>query len=73
MLGVQTKIDGSPSEGGELLLRGPTVFSEYWGKPEATRDTFTADGWFKTGDIAVIDQDGDYRLVGRASVDVIKV
>ena len=70
--GVIARIEGDAKEGGELLLRGPTIFREYWNKPEATADTFTADGWFKTGDIAAIDADGDFRLVGRASVDVIK-
>lgn len=56
---------------GEIQIKGPTVFKEYWEKPEATEDSFTADGWFKTGDTAVI-EDGYYRILGRNSVDIIK-
>jgi long-chain acyl-CoA synthetase len=43
---------------GELEVRGPSVFVGYWQKPEATRECFASDGWFKTGDIAQIDEDG---------------
>lgn len=56
---------------GEIQIKGPSVFKEYWGKPEATAKTFTTDGWFKTGDIAVV-EDGYYRILGRDSVDIIK-
>ena len=43
---------------GELLVRGPSVFSGYWQKPEMTAEAFDSDGWFRTGDIARIDNDG---------------
>ncbi|NQW28782.1 MAG: AMP-binding protein [Flammeovirgaceae bacterium] len=56
---------------GEILVKGPGVFKEYWGLPEATKDSFTLDGWFKTGDIA-FSKNGDYKIVGRSSVDIIK-
>lgn len=56
---------------GEIQIRGTSVFKEYWGKPEATRKSFTADGWFKTGDIAVVEE-GYYRILGRDSIDIIK-
>lgn len=56
---------------GEIQVKGETVFSEYWGKPEATAKAFTADGWFKTGDIAIV-EDGYFRILGRDSVDIIK-
>jgi long-chain acyl-CoA synthetase len=46
------------AEDGELLVRGPTVFSGYWQKPEANAECFDADGWFRTGDIAHLDADG---------------
>src|SRR5262245_40551288 len=60
--------DGVP---GEIQVSGPTVFREYWRRPEATRDAFTADGWFRTGDVAVR-AGGAYRILGRASIDIIK-
>jgi malonyl-CoA/methylmalonyl-CoA synthetase len=59
--------DGIP---GEIQVRGPTLFSEYWGRPDATAEAFV-DGWFRTGDVAVR-TDGIYRILGRASVDIIK-
>ncbi|HUK62254.1 MAG TPA: acyl-CoA synthetase [Dongiaceae bacterium] len=59
--------EGTP---GEILVRGPTVFGEYWKRKEATREAFR-DGWFRTGDTAVV-EDGRYRILGRTSVDIIK-
>ncbi|MFJ3384248.1 MULTISPECIES: long-chain-fatty-acid--CoA ligase [unclassified Curtobacterium] len=52
-------------EPGELQVRGPQVFSGYWGKAEATDEVVTADGWFRTGDIVAIDADGYVRIVDR--------
>lgn len=43
---------------GELCIKGPNVFRGYFNNPKATQDAFTQDGWFKTGDIGVIDDDG---------------
>jgi malonyl-CoA/methylmalonyl-CoA synthetase len=63
--------EASADQQGEILIKGPAVFKEYWGRPEATRDTFTNDGWFKTGDIAVVN-DGNFKIIGRSSVDIIK-
>jgi malonyl-CoA/methylmalonyl-CoA synthetase len=74
--GVQVRIvdeDGSlVPEGvsGELEVKGPSVFSEYWQRPDETGAAFR-DGWFRTGDVAIVD-DGSYRLLGRTSVDIIK-
>lgn len=56
---------------GELQVRGPGVFREYWRKPDATREAFSDDGWFFTGDIASVNDDGVYRIWGRASQDLI--
>ncbi len=60
-----------PGHAGEIQVKGPSVFTEYWGKSEATKKTFTEDGWFKTGDIAVIES-GYFRILGRDSIDIIK-
>jgi malonyl-CoA/methylmalonyl-CoA synthetase len=61
----------SDGEQAEIQVRGPTVFREYWQKPDATAEAFTEDGWFRTGDIAVVEE-GVYRILGRSSVDIIK-
>jgi malonyl-CoA/methylmalonyl-CoA synthetase len=55
---------------GELEVQGPSVFLEYWKRPEETAAAFR-DGWFRTGDVAVLES-GSYRLLGRTSVDIIK-
>ncbi|WP_067667633.1 AMP-dependent synthetase/ligase [Nocardia miyunensis] len=52
------------AEDGELLLRGPVVFSGYWGNDAATEDAFV-DGWFKTGDLGAIDSNGFITITGR--------
>jgi malonyl-CoA/methylmalonyl-CoA synthetase len=59
-----------PDVPGEIEVRGPTIFLEYWQRPEATAAAFR-DGWFRTGDVAVVEE-GSYRLLGRTSVDIIK-
>nr|XP_046202148.1 malonate--CoA ligase ACSF3, mitochondrial-like [Oncorhynchus gorbuscha] len=56
---------------GELRVRGDQVFTEYWNKPEATRESFTEEDWFKTGD-TVVYTDGVYWIMDRTSVDIIK-
>ena len=60
----------APGTPGEIEARGPSVFTEYWGKPDATRDAFR-DGWFRTGDTAVV-ENGVYRILGRTNIDVLK-
>jgi malonyl-CoA/methylmalonyl-CoA synthetase len=61
----------APGTPGEIEVRGPAVFREYWNRPEATEQAFRAGGWFRTGDVAVLEEDG-YRILGRSSVDIIK-
>ena len=56
---------------GEIHVRGSNVFHQYWRRPEQTQEAFTNDGWFKTGDMAVV-ENGYYRITGRSSVDIIK-
>ncbi len=50
---------------GEVVVRGPSVFSGYWHDPVSTAEAFTADGWYRTGDIGEVDAAGGLRLIGR--------
>lgn len=61
----------SNDQSGEIQVKGPSVFKTYWNKPEATAKAFTKDGWFKTGDIAVM-ENGYFKILGRESIDIIK-
>lgn len=61
----------STSAEGALEIRGPIVFKNYFNNDEATRDAFTPDGWFKTGDLATIDASGNLKLVGRSKELII--
>ena len=63
--GVEVRLDGGEAEG-EILLRGPNVFAGYWRNGEATAAAFTADGWFRSGDLGRIDADGYLHIVGRS-------
>ena len=74
--GVEVRLVGvngkpvAPGTPGEIEVRGPIVFAEYWGKPDATCDAFR-DGWFRTGDTAVV-ENGVYRILGRTNSDILK-
>lgn len=78
--GIETRLVGErgepvPADGasvGELQVRGATVFAGYLRRPEANAAAFTEDGWFRTGDMAVVEPGGAHRIVGRASTDLIK-
>ena len=69
-VGVRVHDDaGQPLPAGEIgniQVRGPNVFSGYWRMPEKTKEEFTADGWFKTGDVGKIDAQGYVTIVGRS-------
>lgn len=54
-----------PHPRGELLIRGPTVFREYFKNPEETQKAKTEDGWFRTGDICSVDEMGRFRIIDR--------
>jgi fatty acid CoA ligase FadD36 len=67
--------DPVPADGesiGRLEVRGPMLFDGYLGRPDATAETWTDDGWFVTGDLATRDEQGFHRIVGRASTDLVK-
>jgi fatty acid CoA ligase FadD36 len=78
--GVETRLlddndNPVPHDGetvGRLQVRGPMMFDGYLNRPEATAEAFDADGWYRTGDVAVVDGGGMHRIVGRESVDLIK-
>jgi long-chain acyl-CoA synthetase len=59
-------------ETGELWIRGPNVVKGYWGKPEATAESFTEGGWFHSGDVARVDDEGFVYIVDRAKDMVIR-
>ncbi|UTC61917.1 AMP-binding protein [Treponema sp. OMZ 787] len=66
--GVEIKIgDKDPQTGvGELLVKGPNVMQGYYNAPDLTKEVFTEDGWFKTGDLCVMDDKGRVSLKGRS-------
>lgn len=70
--GVDVRV--APTEGlthGEVIARGPNVFAGYWGDDAQTRDVFTADGWFRTGDLGWIDDDGYLHIAGRSKEVIV--
>lgn len=58
-------------EDGEIQAKGPSVFAGYWHDPEATRDAFTDDGWFRTGDVGRLD-DGSLYIQGRLKFAIVR-
>jgi len=70
--GVELRVRGddgqelAAGEIGNIQVRGPNVFKGYWKMPEKTREEFTDDGWFKTGDVGKIDERGYVTIVGRS-------
>jgi malonyl-CoA/methylmalonyl-CoA synthetase len=74
--GVEVRLAGEGGEevrvgtAGEIEVKGPNVFAEYWGRAEATCQAFR-NGWFRTGDTAVV-ENGAYRILGRTSIDILK-
>ncbi|XP_056845320.1 malonate--CoA ligase isoform X4 [Raphanus sativus] len=74
--GVEAKIeqDENDTDGvGEICIKSPSLFKEYWNLPQVTKESFTEDGYFKTGDAGRVDEDGHYVILGRTSADIMKV
>ena len=65
-LGTATGEPVEIGQEGEIQARGPWLMNGYFNHPELTREDYTADGWFRTGDIAVVHEDGTWALVGRS-------
>ncbi len=65
--GVQCKL----ADDGEVLVKGPNVIAGYYEQPEANAEAFTVDGWFRTGDLGQLDDDGYLTLVGRSKELII--
>jgi long-chain acyl-CoA synthetase len=59
-------------EVGEILIRGPVVMKGYWNREDATADAFDDDGWFRTGDMAKVDEDGYFFIVDRKKEMIIR-
>ncbi|WP_405509515.1 acyl-CoA synthetase [Streptomyces cyaneofuscatus] len=79
LAGVELRLveeDGSVPAGpeaiGEIQVRGPNLFTGYLNRPDATAAAHTADGWFRTGDVGTVDEDGYVTIVGRKATDLIK-
>ncbi len=64
--------EARPGEDGELVMRGPQLFLEYFKNPDVTEESFLPGGWFKTGDIATIDSEGYLKITGRRKELVIR-
>ncbi|KAK1666943.1 hypothetical protein QYE76_055102 [Lolium multiflorum] len=75
---VEAKIimdDGTETKAGvgELCIRSPSLFREYWKRPEVTEESFIDGGFFKTGDTVTVDEDGYFKILGRTNADIMKV
>lgn len=70
-VGAEGEVDGRPpaelkaGETGELYMRGPNVFKGYWKNEKATKECLDADGWFRTGDVGHVDEEGDFFITDR--------
>lgn len=72
LVDVETGEEVPPGKEGELWVKGPCVMKGYWRAEEATKEVLTEDGWLRTGDVAVRDEDGVFKIVGRVK-EMIKV
>jgi long-chain acyl-CoA synthetase len=70
--GVEMRVAGEPGDRGEIEIRGHNVMKGYWCRPDATAQAIDADGWFRTGDIGRVDEDGYFFIVDRKKELVIR-
>ena len=68
---VETRGPVLAGEVGEIEVRGPHVFVGYWKRPEATEESFDEDGWFRTGDLGSVGEDGYFEITGRSKELII--
>jgi long-chain acyl-CoA synthetase len=68
---VDLKVDAPPGEAGEIMVRGPMLMKGYWNRPEDTAAVLSAEGWFRTGDIGRVDEEGYVFIVDRKKDMVI--
>jgi len=68
---LETREPMPAGEVGEIEVRGPHVFEGYWNRPEATEESFDEDGWFRTGDLGHVSEDGYFTISGRAKELII--
>jgi malonyl-CoA/methylmalonyl-CoA synthetase len=71
VVGVESREPLPAGEVGEIEVRGPHVFEGYWGRPDSTRGVFDGDGWFSTGDLGSVSEDGYFTISGRTKELII--
>jgi malonyl-CoA/methylmalonyl-CoA synthetase len=68
---IKTREPLNPGEIGEIEVRGPHVFAGYWNRLDATEGSFDKDGWFRTGDLGLVGEDGYFTITGRSKELII--
>jgi malonyl-CoA/methylmalonyl-CoA synthetase len=68
---VETREPLADGEIGEIEVRGPNVFPGYWNRPDANEESFDGEGWFATGDLGSVGEDGYFTISGRAKELII--
>jgi malonyl-CoA/methylmalonyl-CoA synthetase len=68
---IKTREPVPPDEIGQIEVRGPHVFAGYWNRPDATEASFDKDGWFRTGDLGSVSEDGYFTISGRSKELII--
>jgi malonyl-CoA/methylmalonyl-CoA synthetase len=71
VVGVESREPSPAGEVGEIEVRGPHVFAGYWERPDATEEVFDEDGWFSTGDLGFVSEDGYFTISGRTKELII--